>query len=199
MLNDIKTKKYVVQLGHSRRLKIYVNPYKIYVNLGIQVHFSRIQEILFVLNYYCCLLSLETQTIFLRVDHTEKDNGRLSRHERTPFVLIRNRLLNYRMIHTLMCLSIGTPKILNFPFVPNGKLSILGVPILKHITVYFSFLCYTPATTLDISQVVPHPNPSFGGYCVTYENVDKYSSKWYWTGCGRSLHPLCEPVTTESK
>ena len=35
-----------------------------------------------------------------------------------------------------MCLNIGTPKILNFPFVPNGKLIILGVPILKHFTVY---------------------------------------------------------------
>ena len=35
-----------------------------------------------------------------------------------------------------MCLSIGTPKILNFPFVTNGKFIILGVPILKHFTVY---------------------------------------------------------------
>ena len=29
---------------------------------------------------------------------------------------------------TVMCLSIETPKIINFPFVPNGKLIILGVP-----------------------------------------------------------------------
>ena len=34
-----------------------------------------------------------------------------------------------------MCLSIGTPKIVNFPFGTNGKLSILGVPIFKHIRV----------------------------------------------------------------
>ena len=41
-----------------------------------------------------------------------------------------------------MCLSIGTPKIINFPFVPNGKLSILGVPIfIKHIRVVFSYHC----------------------------------------------------------
>ena len=31
------------------------------------------------------------------------------------------------------CLNIGTPKNINFPFVPNGKLMILGVQILEHI------------------------------------------------------------------
>ena len=34
--------------------------------------------------------------------------------------------------NTLKCLSIGTPKTFNFPFVSNGKLKCLGVPILKH-------------------------------------------------------------------
>ena len=29
---------------------------------------------------------------------------------------------------TLMCLSIGTPKIINFPFVPNGKFIIFRCP-----------------------------------------------------------------------
>ena len=37
------------------------------------------------------------------------------------------------MMNTLKCLSIGTPKIINFPFVSNGKLMFLGVPIFKHI------------------------------------------------------------------
>ena len=48
---------------------------------------------------------------------------------------------------TLMCLNIGTPKILTFPFVPNGKLitGILGVPILKHITV---ILINAPSTSI---------------------------------------------------
>ena len=36
---------------------------------------------------------------------------------------------------TVMSLSIGTPKIIIFPFGTNGKLSILGVPIVKHIRV----------------------------------------------------------------
>ena len=34
---------------------------------------------------------------------------------------------------TLKCLSIGTPNIINFPFVSNRKLMFLGVPIFKHI------------------------------------------------------------------
>ena len=36
---------------------------------------------------------------------------------------------------TLSCLSIGISKTINFPFVPNGKLPFLSVPILKHIGV----------------------------------------------------------------
>ena len=31
-----------------------------------------------------------------------------------------------------MCINIGTPKIINFPFGTNGKINILGVPIFKH-------------------------------------------------------------------
>ena len=30
-----------------------------------------------------------------------------------------------------MCLNIGTPKHINFPFETNGNLMVLGVPILK--------------------------------------------------------------------
>ena len=35
--------------------------------------------------------------------------------------------LSYLSI-TVMCLSIGTPKIIDFPFVPNGKLMIFRCP-----------------------------------------------------------------------
>ena len=35
----------------------------------------------------------------------------------------------------LKCLSIGTPKTINFPFVPNGKLMVLGVPISEHLMI----------------------------------------------------------------
>ena len=38
-------------------------------------------------------------------------------------------------ITTLKCLSIGTPKTINFPFVPNGKLMVLDVPIFWHIII----------------------------------------------------------------
>ena len=34
-----------------------------------------------------------------------------------------------------MCSNIGTPKTINFPFGTNGKLMVLGVPILKHFRV----------------------------------------------------------------
>ena len=34
----------------------------------------------------------------------------------------------WRNINTLKCLSIGTPKIINFPFVSNGKLMIFRCP-----------------------------------------------------------------------
>ena len=37
------------------------------------------------------------------------------------------------VIITLKCLNIGTPKINNFPFVPTGKLMVLGAPVFKHI------------------------------------------------------------------
>ena len=32
---------------------------------------------------------------------------------------------------TLKCLKIGTPKIINFPFVPNGKLMVFRCPKIK--------------------------------------------------------------------
>ena len=34
-----------------------------------------------------------------------------------------------------MCLNFGTPMNINFPFGTNGKLMVLGVPILKYIRV----------------------------------------------------------------
>ena len=38
-----------------------------------------------------------------------------------------------QVIITVMCLSIGTPKIMNFPFVPNGKFITFRCPkILAH-------------------------------------------------------------------
>ena len=42
-------------------------------------------------------------------------------------------------VHTVICLNFGTLKIINFPFVPNGKLIILGVlTLVKHIRVLLS-------------------------------------------------------------
>ena len=38
---------------------------------------------------------------------------------------------------TVMCLNVGTPKIFNFPFVPNGKLIIFRSP---KIQAYYSLI-----------------------------------------------------------
>ena len=71
----------------------------------------------------------------------QKENGRVASlesllsHPVTSFLLEIQKLTSFRypQIGTLKCLSIGTPKIINFPFVSNGKLMFLGVPIFKHI------------------------------------------------------------------
>ena len=42
---------------------------------------------------------------------------------------------------------VGRLKIINFPFGTNGKLIVLGVPILKHITVYKFVLLPSPLMT----------------------------------------------------
>ena len=42
-------------------------------------------------------------------------------------------LINFDISLTLKCLSIGTPKAINFPFVSNEKLMFLGVPVFKHV------------------------------------------------------------------
>ena len=51
----------------------------------------------------------------------------------TNFIVIYDNLL--LALCTMKCLSIGTPKTINFPFVPNGKLMVLGVPIFEHIII----------------------------------------------------------------
>ena len=43
----------------------------------------------------------------------------------------------------IMSLNIGTPKNINFPFATNGKIMVLGVPILKHFRVSELFCAVT--------------------------------------------------------
>ena len=51
-----------------------------------------------------------------------------------------------------MCLNIGTPKTINFPFETNGKLMVVGVPILKHFRVmYKKSYCTTPGLGVGFS------------------------------------------------
>ena len=44
------------------------------------------------------------------------------------YIVFKNKYLCFDLKHTLKCLSIGTPKIINFPFVSNGKLMFFRGP-----------------------------------------------------------------------
>ena len=88
------------------------------------------------------LSNRKSQKLFLFVKMVEKHGG-VSRHfnyifcsKRQPYT-VKFQWLEHLGNHenTLKCLNIGTPKTINFPFVPNGKLMILGVPIFEHIIV----------------------------------------------------------------
>ena len=73
--------------------------------------------------------SLETLTLFLegfrhRENQTGSHNSLCKRYENGG---------KQAGVPTLKCLSIGTPKAINFPFVSNEKLKFLGVPVFKHI------------------------------------------------------------------
>ena len=52
-----------------------------------------------------------------------------------------------------MCSKIGTPKIIYFPFKKNGKLMVLGVPILKHFRVVTFFHPLTCQVQSEISLI----------------------------------------------
>ena len=61
--------------------------------------------------------------------------------------------------YAVICLNCGTPKTISFPFGTNGKLIILGVPILKHNTVYqFSFNLLTQTTQISTRSQNPATN-----------------------------------------
>ena len=47
---------------------------------------------------------------------------------------------------TQMCLSIGTPININFPYVPDGKYIVLRFPIFKHIRVILDNFFLFPGT-----------------------------------------------------
>ena len=55
-----------------------------------------------------------------------------------------------------MCLNTGTPKNINFSFETNGKLIILGVPILKHFRV--TLLCSLICNVILRAVIIYKPN-----------------------------------------
>ena len=61
------------------------------------------------------------------------EKERISMEYRLPQLLTFGKIL-FSFI-TLKCFSIGTPNTTTFPFVPNGKWWLLGVPIFEHIII----------------------------------------------------------------
>ena len=66
------------------------------------------------------------------------------------------------ILSTLKCLSIGTPKTINFPFFPNGKLMFLGVPIYDHMVI--RLLCVQIWGSLKIINFTFGANGKFNGF-----------------------------------
>ena len=56
---------------------------------------------------------------------------------RNTKIIIKYSLLSRALFNTVMCLRIGTPKIIHFPFVPNGKLIVFSCP---RIQAYYSII-----------------------------------------------------------
>ena len=79
-----------------------------------------------------------------------------------------------------MCLSIGTPKNINFPFGTTGKLMVSGVPVLKHFSVpwmnmyVFNFSCAESiAMVANISKHSKYITTSIG---FIQDQIRKYPS-----------------------
>ena len=73
-----------------------------------------------------------------------------------------------------MCLSIGTPKIINFPFGKMENLLFLGVPILKHITVLINHWAH----------IQPQMYLSLNLFAVSFASHEKEIRRWLSDGWG---------------
>ena len=89
-----------------------------------------------------------------------------------------------------MCLNIETPKTINFPFDTNGKLMILGVPILKPFRVMNEFTFN--GSNSDTSSFCPH------SHCVSWREfflvtVDAFWKSFVVKGKRTGFHKSCSP------
>ena len=75
---DIKIKKSIAELGHNGRLKIYVNPKKFHVDLGIYVHSND-------------LISETTAPMILKF-HMQPSMTRLQGFSKIKFRLLGNQI-----------------------------------------------------------------------------------------------------------
>ena len=58
-------------------------------------------------------------------------------------LLLSSHIMTYRKVTTIICLNFGTPKIINYPFVPNylGMLKLFG--LYSSYLNLIKWLCYT--------------------------------------------------------
>ena len=69
------------------------------------------------------------QSSFFKICNKESWRLKKVKCEDPDQSVLIHRLLKY--LHVLKCLSIGTPKTINCPFVPNGKLIVFRYPKIK--------------------------------------------------------------------
>ena len=67
---------------------------------------------------------------------------------------------------TIMCLNIRTAKNHHFPFWTNGKVVVLGVPILKHFRVYIIISYFITSAFMFITGNVSSINQCVAMYSV---------------------------------
>ena len=99
-----------------------------------------------------------------------------------------------------MCLNIETPKNINFPLETNGKLMVLGVPILKHFRVLmhvFSklFAVFLAASFLHMSQLrVPVPELGISSSKPFRKFKSPSISMMIVNGGGNKLFLMCKSI-----
>ena len=90
---------------------------------------------------------------------------------------------------TVMCLSIGTPKIINFPFVPNGQLIIFRCP---NIWAHYSLI----VMCLNIGTLTNHHIPFSTNEKIVVLGVPKLRhfrvviAKYIYYHAEKSLWPI---------
>ena len=85
----------------------------------------------------CFSIATGVRLLCLSIGTPKKNKFSICSKWKIYYILVSQNLGNYSLIYIIMCLNIGTPNNHHFPFGTNGKVVVLGVPILKHFMVIF--------------------------------------------------------------